>query len=152
MRIPSLILAAVAATLLTGPASSQEKADQPGKDKAEGSTKKVKELQKERIATLKMVVEISEKLAKSARIEIGDLLEAKMSLLKAELDAAEKESDRIALYKTAIDSLKEYEALAKAQFEAGRATELYVHRAKATRLEVEIALEKAKDKEAKRGK
>jgi len=58
------------------------------KERTEQSAKKVKELQKERIATLKEVVDLSFRLAKGARVEIGDLLEARMSLLKAELDAA----------------------------------------------------------------
>jgi hypothetical protein len=152
MRITSLLLIGIAVGLLTGLANSQEKSNPPAKDKAEESAKKVKELQKQQIATLKEVVDQSFKLAKSSRIEIGDLLEARMSLLKAEIDAAEKETDRIALYKKALEPLKEYEALAKAQFEASRATDLNIHKAKAKQLEVEILLEQAIIKEAKESK
>ena len=116
---------------------------------AEASAKKVKELRKERIAVLKDVVEVSTKLAQNARIEIADALDDRMTLLQAELDAAEKESERIALYMKALDSLKVYAELAKARFEAGRGTELAVLKVKAKRLEIEIQLEQAKIREVK---
>ncbi|MBN9119998.1 MAG: hypothetical protein J0I06_12685 [Planctomycetes bacterium] len=152
MRTPALILAVAMAVLLTGRASSQDKANPPLKERTEESVKKVKELQKERIATLRKASEVSLKLAQAARLEVWDAVEDRMSLLNAELEVAEKGSDRITLYTKAVDDLKAYEELAKARFEAGRGTELAVHKAKAKRLGVEIQLERAKIREAKEGK
>ncbi|WP_161967349.1 hypothetical protein [Fimbriiglobus ruber] len=78
-----------------------------------------------------------------------DHLAARMSLLKAELDAAEKESDRIALYKKTLDALKKYEEVATARKAAARGTELSTLKVKARRLEIEISLEQANIKETK---
>jgi DNA uptake protein ComE-like DNA-binding protein len=152
MRFPALVLAVVAVTPLLAPAGPRDKDNPPPKDAAEASAKKIKELQKERIATLKTVAEISLKLAQAARLETWEALEAQMALLKAEVDAAETDSEKVALYTKALDSLKTLEALGKAQFQAGRATELAVHKVKARRLEVEIDLERAKARQAKAGK
>jgi hypothetical protein len=136
----ALILAAILMT------AAQEK---PSKEQIEASAKKIKELRKERITTLKEAVDVSSKLAQSGRLEVWEAMEDRMALLKAELEAAEKESDRIALYKQAVASLKDYEAVARARFNAGRGTELPLFRIKAKRLEVEIQLEQATVKESK---
>jgi hypothetical protein len=104
----------------------------------------LKELQKERIATLKDVMDVSFKLAKSGRLEIQDVLEDRMNLLKAELETAEKKPDRITLYKEAIESIKDFEALAKDRMLRGTGTALASLKVKAARLEIEIALEKVK--------
>jgi len=136
----------VVVVALVSAASAQDKPS------IEESTKKVKELQKERIAALKAAAEISQKLAQAFRLDISEAMENRMTLLKAELEAAETESDRIALYKKALEDLKACEQLAKDQFAAARATELPLHKVKARRLEIEIALEQAKIKQAKEKK
>ena len=74
----------------------------------------------------------------------GEASEARLLLLQAELDATEKPTDRIALYKGAIDSLKKYEEWAKGMVRSGQATETAVLKIQARRLEVEIRLERAK--------
>jgi outer membrane protein TolC len=145
MMMPALL---VAATLMT----AADAKDTPAKEVIEESTKKIKELQKERIATLKEVVEQAATLYKSARVSYEEVLDARMQLLKAEVDAAEKESDRITLYKKTIDALKQYEEWAQARVEAGRETAAALLKIKARRLEVEIKLEQAKIKEAKEKK
>jgi hypothetical protein len=73
---------------------------------------------------------------------MGELIEARMTLLQAELDVAEKEADRITLYKMALLQLTQYYEMAKSVVRAGRGTELDVLRVEATRLEIEIALER----------
>lgn len=118
-------------------------------NRGEGKNSGQSELRQERIAALKAVVELGVKLTTVGHFEIRDVSEARMTLLNAELDAAEQESDRIALYKEALDSLKQYEALAKAAKEAAKATELDKLAIKARRLEVEIWLEQATTKTAK---
>ncbi|HEY2909615.1 MAG TPA: hypothetical protein VGI99_05180 [Gemmataceae bacterium] len=104
---------------------------------------KVKELQKERIAALKEVADLSVRLALAGRIEPSEALEARLALLKAELESTEKESDRITLYKKAHEAVKAIEQIASDRFYAGRGTSMHVSKAKAMRLEIEIALVKA---------
>lgn len=145
MRMPALILTVLAVTLLMSSASSQEKP----KEKREESAKKVRELQKERIETLKELVDHAATSYKGGVASYEEVLEASMLLLKAELDAAEKDSDRITLYKKGVDALKEYEEVANANRQVGKGTVAAVLKIKAMRLEVEIALEQAKAKEAK---
>ena len=153
MRIPARILTVLAATLLMAPASPQDKVNPPRKNEREESTKKVKELQKERIATLKEMADVINKLYQSRRVEsLEEVYEARLLLLKAELDAAEKESDRITLYKNFVDVSKSFENLAGENVKTARGTMATVLKFKARRLEAEINLERAKAKEAKDGK
>ena len=93
--------------------------------------------------------DVSLKLAQTGRLEISEALETRIDLLKAQLDAAEKDVDRLAIYKGALDALKQLEDVAKARHESGRGTELAVLKVRARRLELEIAMEKEKLKEAK---
>jgi outer membrane protein TolC len=142
MRILALL---AAATLMTAARAE----DKPAKERTEESTKKIKELQKERIATLKELADATMKLAQGGRAELSDALEARMTLLKAELEVAEKESDRIALLKKALESLEEYLQVAKARHDAGRGTVVPGLKIKAQYQEIQIQLEQAKMKEAK---
>jgi hypothetical protein len=146
MRIP--VLTVVTVFLLTTAANSEDKP----KDQIGESTKKIKELQKEWISTLEAVADQSAKLYTSARIEYSVYLDAIKMLYKARLDVAEKESDRIEIHKKTIELLEKFMQLAKAKFEAARGTEMAMLSVKAMLLEVEIALEKTKLKEAKGGK
>jgi hypothetical protein len=140
MGMPALILA-----LLLAPAISP---DGPALAGGEESAKKIKELQKERIATLKQLVDGLAQLAPHGRADFGELIEARLLLLQAELDVAEKGEDRLALYKKAIESLGQYEQWANARVQAGRANTTTVLKIKARRLEAQIWLEQAKAKEA----
>ena len=141
MKMSALI---VVVTLLTAAGAQAE----PSSEEVDASAKKVNELRKERIATLKNVVAVGFALAREGHYEMREVSEARITLLKAELDAAEKEPDRVALYKEALDSLKQYEAMAQAALDVGRATNLDRLAIKAKRLEVEIMLEQAKIKAA----
>jgi hypothetical protein len=124
-------------------------AAEPRTERIDDSSAKIKELQKERIEALKQLVAISAKLYQSARASYDEALDAQVLLLKAELDAAEKPSDRVALYKDFVEMMKGYEKMAAAQKQAGRGTDAAVLKFKAKRLEAEIQLERAKAKAAK---
>ncbi|MBN9121081.1 MAG: TolC family protein [Planctomycetes bacterium] len=152
MRTLTLALTLAAAAPLTAPADARDKADPPRKESVEESAKKVKELQKERTAVLQKLVDQATTQYESGRGSYEEVLEARLQLLQAELDVAEKPSDRVALYTKAVDALKAYEELAGAQVKAGRGTSAAVLKIKARRLEVEIQLEQTKIKDAKGGK
>ncbi|MGZ3303851.1 MAG: hypothetical protein ACXVBG_23505 [Isosphaeraceae bacterium] len=137
MKSIPLFLTLTAASLLSSPASPQ--------DKAPESPSRIKDLQKQRVETLRQATAVGLKLYQSGRVEVSEVLEDRMSLLKAEIDATEKTADRIPLYTRTVDSLKQFEEIAKARVEAGRGSEYALLRVRAKRLEVEVLLEQAKE-------
>jgi hypothetical protein len=148
----ALILTIMAATLQIVPASAQAVENLSHKEQIDASAKKVKELQKERIATLEDVVAQLTNLFQNGRVEFDEIINARLLLLEAKLDVAEKESDRIALYKNMVDVLKQYEALADGRVKFAQETHAVALKIKARRLEVEIQLEQAKAREAQESK
>ena len=97
-------------------------------------------------------MDIQNTLFIKARGQFRDVMEARLLLLQAQLDMAEKAADRIALYKKAIGTLQDLEKIAVAHVKGGTETEASVLQAKARRLEVEIQLEREIIKQAKAGK
>jgi membrane fusion protein (multidrug efflux system) len=134
----------MAATLLIAPASPQDQAKSPRKEPLQESATKVKELRKERLAVLKELTDQLTRQYQTGRVEIDELLEARVQLLHAQLDAAEKQSERLALYKNLVDELKQAEKIAQGRLEAARGTMASVLKIKARRLEAEIHLEQAR--------
>ncbi|QJW93166.1 RNA polymerase sigma factor [Frigoriglobus tundricola] len=135
-----------------GALGPQDKENPAPGEQADESARKVKELRKERMAALKELTDITLGLYKNARASYDEALDARLLLLQAELDVAEKESDRVALYKETVTTLKQYEEYADTRVKAGRGTVAAVLKLKAKRLEIEIALEQAKAKGVKEGK
>jgi hypothetical protein len=171
MRMSALILTVLVATLPMAPASPQEKPNPPRKEQIEElppppglppvkaqreePAKTVKELQKERIATLEAAADMAADLYRMGgreKVSLDDVVEARLLVFKAALEAAEKDSDRITLYKKIVDFLKNTEAVANAKFQAQRTTSYPVLKLKARRLKAEIDLQRAKAKEAKEAK
>jgi hypothetical protein len=144
------VLSVVAGALLAPPVP--EKVNPTPKEQIEESMKRLKELRQQRIATLKETADQMEALYKNARESVDALIDAKQLLLQAELEGAEKESDRIALYQKYVQTMGEYEALAESKRQAARGTLAAVLKVKARRLEAEIRLEEAKLKVAKQSK
>ena len=146
MRMLTLILAVMTSSLLI---MAQEKL------KDQTSAKKIKELQEKRIATLMELMELVDDAAtrfKNSQASHEEVLEAQINLFQAKLDAAEKMSERIALYKNIIDELNRSEELAKERHRTGQGTAGAILKIRARRLEVEIALEQEKMKQAKESK
>jgi RND family efflux transporter MFP subunit len=139
--MPALILTMAAATLLMAPVVAQD----------QKSNRRVKELQKERIVVLKELVEGATKLYQNARVDYFEVIDARTSLFKAELEAAEKQTDRIAVCKAMVDEWKDLEKVAEARVMAGRGTKVAVFKFKAMRLEAEILLEQAQAQKAAAG-
>jgi len=143
MRILALIVAVAAGTLLMASASPKDPENPPSKAEAQKSTDKVRALQKDRINTLKAVADLETRLYQSGKASPEAMLEARVLVCDAELDAAEKESDRITVLKSLVAELKEYEELARARKESAKGTEVAILKVKARRLEAEIRLEQA---------
>ncbi len=106
MRMPALILTVVAATLLVAPALPQEKAAPSPKDKADEPARKVKDLRKERVKVLQELTDQLERLFRSAQVPYDEVINARQQLFQAQMEAAETEAQRVALYKKLVDVLK----------------------------------------------
>lgn len=141
MRVSAGIVIVVAGMVLIAAASAQEKEAKRGKQESAKPTDRVKELQQERVANLKTLVEMEAALLKTAKTTPEAVLEAKVSVCEAELEAAENDTDRIVVLKSFVDVLKELEETAKARKAAAEATEVPVLKAKSRRLQAEIRLE-----------
>ncbi|VTR96256.1 sigma-70 family rna polymerase sigma factor : RNA polymerase sigma factor, sigma-70 family OS=Singulisphaera acidiphila (strain ATCC BAA-1392 / DSM 18658 / VKM B-2454 / MOB10) GN=Sinac_6419 PE=4 SV=1: Sigma70_r2: Sigma70_r4_2 [Gemmata massiliana] len=135
-----------------GEAVPQDKGNPAPKERKDEVPKKIRDLQKERIAALKELTDTTAALYKNARATYDEAIEARLLLLQAEVDVAEKPAERLALYQKCVDELKAYEEVAVARVQVGRGTNAAVLKIKARRLEVEIQLEQAKAKEAREGK
>jgi outer membrane protein TolC len=124
--------------MLIAPASPQDGLIQ--------STKKIQDLQKKRIAVLKEAADQTAELFKLGQVSPEAALDAMLLVLEAELDAAEKESDRVTLYKKIVDVHKKHEEVVDAGVQVGRETHVSLLKARARRLKAEIDLERAKAK------
>jgi hypothetical protein len=151
MKLPALIVAVMASTLLVSPVRAQEGMEPAGKDSTDGSASRIKELEKERIAVLKKLTEQLSSLYQKGRVDYGELLETTRLLAEAELEAAETDKERLEVYQKLIAALKEHEEWVTRDFRAGRVPGAGLLKAKAERLEAEIRLEKLKMKLAKPG-
>ena len=146
MKATALIVMLMATTLVVSAANSQDKGGIKNQDE---STQKIKELQKEQIATLKEMTEAAAELFRRGAASVDEIYEARTLLFQAELDAAETDADRIKLYEGLVTTMKDYEELAIARKMAARGTHVAVLKVKARRLQAEIALERLKANAAK---
>jgi len=144
MKLSALTPTVVVVSLLMASAHSQDSVNLSSKQPAEEFAKRIKELQKERIATLKEMVDSITSLGTRGLASPEEVREARLQLLDAELDAAENESDRVKVYEKIVGVLKEYEHLAAEMAKATNGSPTAVLRIKARRLEAEIHLEQAK--------
>jgi membrane fusion protein (multidrug efflux system) len=147
MRMPAMMLVVMTAALLIAPAGAQDTVNLPRKEQVQEPGKKVEELQRERLAALEELTDQLTRLYQNARVDIDELLEARVQLFQARLDSAEKQSDRLTLYKNLVEELKQFEKIAQGRVEAARGSVASVLKVKARRLEAEIHLEEAKPEE-----
>jgi hypothetical protein len=144
-----VVLSAVAVLWEWSPAAAEEKASQ-----AAGATPdvegmaKIKALQEERIKTLRQRKEILEEMNRARGYDLAEVLRASNDLLKAELDAAESPTRRIAILGEIVKNMTLLEKIAEARQKAGTPggePAVYLE-AKANRLKAEIALERERMK------
>src|SRR5262245_21216549 len=115
MRILGLIVAIMACALFVCSAGTQDQGNSSSPAKAQEPADKVQELQRERIATLKDVADAEAKLYQSGNSSSEAVLEAKVLVCEAELDADEQGVDRIARLMRLVEAFKDYEEVAKAR-------------------------------------
>jgi RNA polymerase sigma factor (sigma-70 family) len=117
--------------------------------KAPGKNSKVEQLLKERLAALRdIAAETEHRFKKTGTVPFEDLIQAKLAVLKAELDLCQSAKERIAIHEKIVALARELEAVADARFKAGRVPPGDLLKAKVNRLEAEIDLEREKAREA----
>jgi Cu(I)/Ag(I) efflux system membrane fusion protein len=112
-------------------------------DKKEG---KLKELLKERLATLRQLAQVATAEYQAGRVSYDRLHQALRAVLHAELDMCESDKERIKVLEQVVALAKDYEKSAVQRYKTGAATQSDALMAKAGRLEAEIALGRAKSK------
>lgn len=113
---------------------------------AQPKDSKVKELLKERLATLKEIAVQIERAYKGRAMSIEQLQDANLAVLKAELDLCESDKERIAVLEKIVELAKTQEKQAVEAVKGGAVSGTTALKAKVSRLEAEIALERAKVK------
>lgn len=111
---------------------------------AEVNDTRIKALRKERLAALQNVAEIMVHFHQNGRVHFSEVVEAKRAARKAELELCETDVERVAVLEKMLTEADEFEKYNRAQKEAAKGTEVAVLKAKSERLEIEIALERAK--------
>ena len=104
----------------------------------------IKQLQEERIAVLKEVVDQTEKAFKAGQVPASQLIQARLDLLKAQLDASRTKEDRVRVLEETVKQAEALEAAVKRQVEAKNEAGIAALKAKAFVLETKIALERTK--------
>ena len=104
----------------------------------------IKQLQEERIAVLKEVVDQTEKAFKAGQVPASQIIQARLDLLKAQLDASRTKEDRVRVLEETVKQAEALEAAVKRQVEAKNEAGIAALKAKAFVLETKIALERTK--------
>jgi multidrug resistance efflux pump len=135
--LPLLVLLAVFA------GTPRLQAEEPTVPKAKG--RELEELQKERLATLRQFAKLAtEGYLKGGTVSYLEVQRANRMLLEAELEQCGSEKERIAVLEKFVAQAKDQEKHAAALNKAGVTPARTVLEAKADRLQVEIALERAR--------
>jgi RNA polymerase sigma factor (sigma-70 family) len=119
-------------------------AERSAVETARATGARVRSLLKERLATLKELVKVAEADYRNGNATFEQVAHAQRSLFEAELELSESAKERLAIHERMVTLAKKTEKIADALFRARQAKQSDVLRAKANRLEAEIALERAK--------
>jgi outer membrane protein TolC len=119
------------------------RADEP---KPTGESAKIKELQKERLAVLKEAARFAKERMRNGQGTADELREAERMLLDAELDLCNNDKERVEILERHLAQAQEIEKMMDQLAKAGLLGTKSTLLAKADRLQVEIALARAKEK------
>jgi outer membrane protein TolC len=105
---------------------------------------KVRALLKERLAILKTIAQETDKFAETGRITPEEIVQAKLAVLKAELDLCQSDRERVAVYGRIVAHYQDLENVLQTRVAAGQVPRFAALRARADRLEAEANLERTK--------
>ncbi len=100
------------------------------------------------MATLKEIAAEWEKTFRHGRCPAEDVWQAKLLVLRAELELCDSDRERVAVHEKIVALAKETEEMQTLRYKAARLSHSDLLTAKANRLEAEVALERAKAKAA----
>jgi outer membrane protein TolC len=132
--------------VMVRPASGQQT------DVLKSDAAEVKELQKERVAVLTLLVKIVAAQYATGTVDFHQVAQAQRELLDAKVDSAGSPEERIALFEEQLKLASEILKVAQARFESGRVSQPDVLRAKAFYLDVKIKLVRERAKPKPQGK
>jgi len=108
---------------------------------------KLKELLKERHATLQEVASQTKAAARrDPNVSLAQVNEADRAVYQAELELCDTDKERVAVLERMLAAAREWEKFSEEMVKSGLAAPREILKAKAARLEVEIAWERAKVK------
>jgi len=113
---------------------------------ADAKDTKVKALLKERHATLQAIASQTTQAYQAGKASFVQVAEANRAAHNAELALCDTAKERVAVLGRMLAEAKVYEKSAEQEYKAGTTTATDALKAKADRLEVEIALERARAK------
>jgi hypothetical protein len=137
-----LALSLGVATIAPHSAYGQE----PGKAEAKGG--KLNDLLKERLEVARENARMTMEAFKTLSVAVDEVREANRLLVRAELDACDSDKARIAVLEKAVAEARNLEDIMTRFTKAGQAPVRHALRARADRLQAEIALERAKARPA----
>ena len=121
--------------------------ERPAAREQKQTNARIRELLQERYDTLRRYVELREAQLQAGNVPLSQVLRAKELLVGAELELAETDEQRLAVYSKAVDLAKELERQVAMLVEIGgtpNSDPAELAAAKAHRLGAEIAYERAK--------
>lgn len=139
MTFGSIVFALFAAGILSTRMATPSRATA-----AEANDNRIKNLRQEKLTALQAVAEMIGIFHRNGRAPYTDLVEARVAARHAELELCETDAERVAVLEKMLTEAREFEQFHRAQKEAAQGTEVEVLKAKAARLDVEVALERAK--------
>lgn len=103
-------------------------------------TAEIKTLQKERVETLKSLVELYVQFYQGGKIDITPVIGAQTELVTAQLESTENPDERIALLTERLNAVTSFLKLAEQRWMAGMSSQADVYRAKSLLLDTKIKL------------
>jgi outer membrane protein TolC len=100
----------------------------------------IKPLQKERVETLKSLVELYVQYYREGKVEITPVIGAQTELVTAQLESTENRDERIALLTERLNAVTSFLKLAEQRWAAGMSSQADVYRAKSLLLDTKIRL------------
>ena len=103
---------------------------------------RLKELLKERLTVLQEIADQATRAYQAGQTSFAQLMEARQAAGNAELDLCETDKERIAVLSRLLTEAKEHERIVSEQVKAGAVPSSIGLKAKASRLQIEIAVER----------
>jgi len=139
------VIVGVGCWVLRAPSSGAiEPAKPKAKDTAAPGGETLKSLLKERLATARTLVDLTSREYKNGGVAFLKVHQAMMVLHRAELDVCESDRERIAVHERMVATAKELEKTVEELARASEAAQSDLLQAKLSRLEAQIALERAR--------